>query len=79
MGRYTTRRGNDLLWTLGVNILLPRFCLFVLLPGLFVVPTAPHFPPLPWSYRGLPLAWAEGVRGNPAPTRAKSGSPRIGG
>lgn len=54
-------RWNELLWTLGFNILLPRFCLFVLLPGLLVVPTAPHLPPLPWSYRGLPLAWAEGV------------------
>lgn len=55
------RRWNELLWTLGANILFPRFFLFVLLPGLLVVPTAPHFPPLPWSYRGLPLVWAEGV------------------
>lgn len=55
------RRWNELLWTLGFNILLPRFFLFVLLPGFLVVPTAPHWPPLPWSYRGLPLAWAEGV------------------
>ena len=48
-------RWKELIWTLGANILFPRFCLFVLLPVLFVVPTSL---PLPWSYRGLPPVWA---------------------
>ncbi len=42
-------RANELLWNLGFNILLPRFFLFVLLPGLVVAGTAPQWPPLAWA------------------------------
>lgn len=45
-------RRNELFWNMGFNVLMPRFCLFVLLPGLVAAATAPHWPP---------LAWAEGM------------------